>query len=136
MDAPEGRAGDPSPGSLGSVAATVLALVRTRVALVGVELREETGRAIGLLVSVAVAVLFLGAALVAFALFVGVVFWDTYRVPALAVVTVLYAAIGIVLLMRIRSALRTAPIPFEATLGELDRDLAAMRSSSPAGENP
>ena len=37
-------------------------------------------------------------------------------------------AFGAAALVRLRVAVATSPAPFAATLGELDRDLAALRS--------
>lgn len=126
METPDGRT---PPGSIRSLGATFLALVRTRIALVGVELREETRRALGLLVIVGVALLFLGATLVAIALFVAAVFWDTHPLLALGGLALVYAAIGIGLLLRAQARLRDGPIPFEATVMEFDKDLSTLRPS-------
>jgi uncharacterized membrane protein YqjE len=127
METPDDPGSGAPPGSVSSVAATLLALLRTRIALVGVELREETRRAIGLLLALAIAVLFAGASLVAFAFFVAAAFWDTHPLLALGGITLLYAAIGIGLLLRVRAVLRDAPIPFEATVREFDEDLSMLR---------
>lgn len=112
---------------MSGLGATLLALLRTRVALAGVELREETRRALGMLVALAIAWLFVGAALVALALLVAAAFRETHPLLALGGMTALYAAIGVALLLRVRAALRDAPIPFEATVREFDQDLSSLR---------
>lgn len=112
--------------SLRGLGATLLALVRTRVALLGVELREETQRAVGLLVLAGVAVLFLGAALVVVALLVAAAFWETHRLLALAAIAAAYVAIGVAILWRLRAALKAAPLPFASTVREFEEDLAML----------
>jgi uncharacterized membrane protein YqjE len=124
-------ASDPSEeraphGSLHGLGATLLALVRTRVALAGVELREETQRAVGLLLLAGTALLFFGAALVVAALLVAAAFRDTHPVLALAGMTALYATIGIAILLRIRTSLKAAPLPFAASVQEFEDDLALL----------
>jgi uncharacterized membrane protein YqjE len=69
-----------------------------------------------------VAVLFLGFAVLLASALVVVLFWDTHRVAALAAVTLVHAAIGIVALLRLKAGFRAAPAPFSATLAELKRD--------------
>jgi uncharacterized membrane protein YqjE len=117
----------PAEGSLRGWGATLLALVRTRVALVGVELREETQRGIGLLVLAGIAVLFLGAALAVVAVLVAAAFWETHRLLALAAIAAAYVAIGVALLWRIAAGLKAAPLPFAASVRELEEDLAMLQ---------
>ena len=59
---------------------------------------------------------------------VAVVFWDTHRVIALAVMAAFYLAFGAVVLVRLRVAVAASPPPFAASLDELHRDLDQLRS--------
>jgi uncharacterized membrane protein YqjE len=121
-DQPEGAA----PGSLSAIAASLLALVQTRVELLGVELREEVLRAQRVLLMAAAAVLFLGAALVLLALVVAQLFADTHPLAALAAMTLVYLAIAAWLVLRMRDTVARGPAPFEATLRELDQDVGTL----------
>jgi uncharacterized membrane protein YqjE len=121
---------------MSEIGATLLALLRTRVALVGVELREETRRVLGLLLLAGLALILAGAALVAFALFVAAAFWETHPLLALGGIVVVYAALAAVLLLRVQASLRDAPIPFEATVREMETDLSMLRTSSPSPSSP
>ena len=92
------------------------------------ELREEFERRKGMLVLAVLAVTFLHMAMLLLTLLVAVVFWDTHRVGAVGIMAALYLAFGATALIRLRIAVAASPAPFAATLGELDRDLADLRS--------
>ena len=49
-------------------------------------------------------------------------FWDTYRLTALGIVTVAYVLAGALALWRFSVHRQTDPKPFAATLAELERD--------------
>ena len=68
---------------------------------------------------------FLVMGLLLAAFFVVVLFWDTYRLAAIAAVTLLYLGIAAAAFLRLRARARAMPAPFEATLRELsaDRDM-------------
>jgi uncharacterized membrane protein YqjE len=123
------QAGEPERGTLASVkalGATFLALVRTRIELAVVELREEAERKKEALVLGAVAGVFLAMAALLFAFFIVVVFWDTHRIAASAGVTLAYLGIGVVALLRLKRIAGASPPPFEATLAELAKDVEAL----------
>jgi uncharacterized membrane protein YqjE len=121
----------PGPGglvdALRSVAATLAAIVRVRGALFGVELGEEIERRKRLVLLAALGVVFLHTALLLATIFVAVVFWDTYRIAAVATMTAVYLGCGAAALMRFRMEAEASPPPFAATRAELDRDLADLR---------
>jgi uncharacterized membrane protein YqjE len=106
---------------------TALALLRARVELVGVELGEEAERRKRQLLLGVVAAVFLFAGLILVAFLVVVLFWDTWRVGAIATVTFAYLAIGAWALLRLRAALRDSPPPFSATLAEFRNDLDMLK---------
>jgi uncharacterized membrane protein YqjE len=122
----------PVPGgllnALRAIGATLGETVRVRSALLGVELREELERRKGMLVLAVLAVTFLHMAMLLLTLLVAVVFWDTHRVGAVGIMAALYLAFGAAALIRLRIVVAASPAPFAATLGELDRDLADLRS--------
>ncbi len=83
----------------------------------------------------------LGAMLIALAvllvcLFVLVLFWDGYRLPALGVMTVLVAGGGLVLLQSGRRRLRSSGSMFQATLDELQQDREALAPRTPEPKAP
>ncbi len=123
------QAPHPDPfDSLRSLGATFLALIGTRAELLVVELREEWERRKRMLVLAGVAAVFLALGLLLAAFFVVVVFWETQRLTATAAVTLLYLAIGVGALLRLKEKARASPPPFEATLAEFAKDLEMLKA--------
>jgi uncharacterized membrane protein YqjE len=116
--------------SLRALGAHVLALARIRLELVAVELKEESQRQKELVRLAALCVLFLGVGLVMLGALVVVVFWDSYRVAALSVVTAAYLGIGGWAFLRLQDRLRNAPPPLSGTVAELQQDLDLFRGES------
>ena len=113
-------------GSLARLADALLGLARTRLELATIEYTEERER-----VSLQLMLMLAGLGCLLFALFfaaaaVILVFWDTYRYAAIIGVVVFFAAVGALLLWRRAELARQSPIPFAATVAELDKDRAAM----------
>jgi uncharacterized membrane protein YqjE len=106
--------------------ASLLGLVRTRLELASVELAEERDRVQYQLTTLAVAIAMFLFALLFAATWIIVYFWDTNRLTAIAVVAIVFAAIGAALLMLRSQAASVAPMPFAATIAEFERDRAAL----------
>jgi uncharacterized membrane protein YqjE len=100
---------------------------RTRIELATLEFSEERERTTRRLILVAVAALGFTFALLGASAFVVVWFWDTHRLLALGVVTLIYVLIGVFALMRMQAFQRSAPKPFATTLAELERDRDWLR---------
>ena len=120
------------PGRIGStlsqLAANAIALVRTRLELASVELQETTGRVKELLI-LAICGALLGIFTLLFAsIFVIVCFWDTHPVAAVGGVTLFYLVLTLAVAIRLRQRVRGSPMPFAATLAELENDVASLRS--------
>ena len=113
--------------SLRALGATLADAAATRVELAIVELREEGERRKGLLVLAIACGVFFGMALLLATVFVIVLFWDTHRLAAIGGMTLLYLAIGLGALAKMRRDAREAPRPFEATLRELSADRDMLR---------
>lgn len=128
MDAPPPDAAGPLQAAR-ALGASLLALAGVRLELVCLEIREASERSKRLLVLGLAAALFLGSGLLLFAFLVVVLFWDTYRLPAIVAVTLVYSGIGAWALHRLRTIVRDSPPPFSATLGELRGDLDMIRGS-------
>jgi uncharacterized membrane protein YqjE len=127
VDDTTSRAGGIS-GALTRLSATLLSLVHTRAELASVELAEARERALARLILLVVAAVGFGfAALFASAL-VAVWFWETNRVAAIAGVTLFWAAVGAIAMLRLGQRRRSEPRPFAATLAELDRDRAWLEA--------
>jgi len=123
-------------GSLRALAATSIGILRTRLELVAIELAEEKSRLLGMVLVALAALLCLTLGLMMFSFLIVVVFWDTeYRHLAIALVGAAYLLVGLVMLVMVRRQAVHAPLVFEDTLAELERDrdmLAAVAESDPA----
>jgi uncharacterized membrane protein YqjE len=113
--------------SLRNILAGVLDLGRTRIELLGVEVREELARlatavigGLAIVVLAALGLAFAGAALV-FA--VG----EASRLAAIAGVAVFFFAAAGLVAWRLRRLAAQKPRAFDATLSELEQDLKALR---------
>lgn len=114
-------------GSLRGFAATSVDLLRTRLDLFKLELHEEAGRLLGLLLWGFAAVLLAVLGLAFVAVFVTVLFWDGQRLLALGLFASLFvAAAAGAIGMVVRLARRGSGL-FAASLAELRRDAAALR---------
>ena len=120
---------DTSPGegkgllaSLTALAATLVAIAHTRLDLLSSDLEEEREHLLSLLVLSLSALFFLGIGVLLATLLVVVAFWDTYRLPVLAVLTGLFLAAGITAWRIALHKARTKPKLFAASMSELLKD--------------
>jgi uncharacterized membrane protein YqjE len=104
----------------------LLSMLGTRAELAAIDAEAHVQATFAAMMSTFVAVV---VSLIAFA-FIGVavivVFWDTHRVAATLGVLAAYAAIAVAAALVTRSAWRSRPPAFAATLRELERDRAAF----------
>ena len=119
--------------ALRGLGATALDMLRVRVELISIEWQEERERGKEVLVLGVVGALLLALALLVFTLFVIVLFWDSYRLTAIAAVALLYFGGGVWALLQVQRKLRERPPPFAATLQEFAQDLSFLRRED-AGE--
>ena len=115
-------------GAAGRLATALLDAGRTRIELAALEFEEARARATDNLVLVLVAAAAFGFALLAASMLVVVLFWDTYRIAALVIMTLVYLLIGVFALWRVSEHKKSDPPAFAATLAELDRDRAFIAS--------
>ena len=110
--------------AVGGLAATLLSILRTRFELFALEAAEQKSNVLVLLGLALGALVFLLLALLVFTATVAVYFWPTEdRYVALAILAFVYFAIGLGLVVAVRSRLVNRPAPFAATLDELRRDI-------------
>ena len=121
-------------GSVGRLASALLEFGRTRVELATVEFEEARARAAENLVLVLVAAAAFGFALLAASMLVVVLFWDTHRITALCLMTLVYFLVGVVALWRLSEHKKADPPAFGATLAELERDRAFLANRFGDGE--
>lgn len=108
--------------SLSNLGSTVVEILHTRLQLISTEIQEEKERLVEMVLYAVVGVFCLSFALFLLTLFVVVAFWDTYRLPVLAALTLLYLAIGIGAGIAFRNKLKAQAVLFAATLSEFRKD--------------
>lgn len=107
----------------GRIGATVLAMVQTRLALAAVEIEEESQRLLGYFILALLSLILLGLTLVLLALTVVLIFWDNYRLPAAAGLTVAFGAASALVAFKLKSGFSARPRLLGATLDELHKDV-------------
>lgn len=114
--------------SLRGLLLTGLALAENRLALLSNELEEQKVRIVHGLVMAVAGLFVLGVGLVLFCGFVLLLFWEGYRLPALAVLTLGFLGAGAWLLVSASRRLRTEGGPFRASVEELRQDRASVQA--------
>lgn len=109
----------------------VLGLAQVRLELASVELREEVARLGELALYAAIALVLLSLGLGFLAMLLTVLFWDSHRIAALAVLATLFLTLGAVAVLAARARLPRQPLLAD-TLDELQRDRDALRAAAAA----
>ena len=113
--------------SVRTLAGSVLDLLHVRIELFSVEWQEEQERGKQLVVLAVAGGMLLALGMLLLTFFIIVLFWDDYRLPAIAVVTALYIGGGVMCLARVRKRLQNRPAPFSGSLREFVEDLKQLR---------
>jgi uncharacterized membrane protein YqjE len=121
----------PLHGSLRRLIASAFSLLQTRLELIGIELAEEKERLLGVLFAGLAAMMFATMALITMTVLIAAAFWETYRWQALAVLVAVYVLGAILCLLKVRSGIRQAPLIFEETLAEFEKDREIFRKPTP-----
>lgn len=117
-----GEAGAGIVQSLRNLAATLVAILRTRFELVATELEEERIRLLQLLFWAAGALFFFGVGILLVVFLLVAVFWDSYRIAAIVALAVIFLAAGIGMAFGVRRLMHARPKLFSASLDELAKD--------------
>ena len=118
-----GEAGTGIVQSLRNLAATLVALLRTRFDLLVTELEEERIRLLQLLFWAAGALFFFGVGILLLTILLVAVFWDSsHRITAIVVLAGVFLAAGIGVAIGMRNRMHARPRLFSASLDELARD--------------
>ena len=115
-----------------SFLASWVAVLKTRVEIVSVEI-EEQREWLQVTMLLAVAAAFsLSLGLILLTLFVVVLVWDTAaRLPVLGAFAGIYLAVGIALALMFRQKLKAKPRIFSTTAAELSKDYASLQPGTP-----
>jgi uncharacterized membrane protein YqjE len=106
---------------------SIVALWHARLELIGIELAEERERLVAVIFLGLAAGIFAMMALISLTALIAVAFWETYRWQVLAGITVVYLIGALICALKARSGLHGAPIFFQATLHEFEKDRDMFR---------
>lgn len=113
--------------SIRTLAGSALELLHVRIELFSVEWQEEQERGKHVLVLAVAGAMLLMLGLLLLTFFIIVLFWDSYRLPAIAIVTALYLGGGAICLWLVRARLHNRPPPFAGSLHEFVEDLKQLK---------
>ena len=125
-------------GSAGRIASTLVAMIGTRLELAAVEFQADARRMLGHLAWTLLAVLMAMFALTLVALFVIVLFWDSFRLEAIGGMAVLFGGVAAIILLKVRAGFNTETPLLGATLAELRSDVEYVRHAmhEPVNHDP
>lgn len=108
--------------SLTTFAATLVAIVHTRLDLLSSDFEEAREHLLSLLVLALAALFFLGVGVLLVSIFIVAAFWDTHRLLALGGLAGFFLATGMAAWAFAMHKVRTKPRLFAASLSELIKD--------------
>ena len=117
-----GEAGAGIVQSLRNLAATLVAILRTRFELVATELEEERIRLLQLLFWAAGALFVFGVGILLVVFLLVAVFWDSYRIITIVTLAIIFLAAGVGMAFVVRRLMLARPKLFSSSLDELAKD--------------
>jgi uncharacterized membrane protein YqjE len=118
--------GDGVTGPARRLSASLLALGRIRLELLALEVEEEKERLVSLVFWAVLSALLAGFGALLLVLLITVALWDTHRLAALGVSTVLFLGAAAWGMGQVKRRSAGGPSLFRASIGELRRDAAAI----------
>jgi uncharacterized membrane protein YqjE len=113
--------------SLRGLGHSLLSLLRVRAELLGIEFAEEKDRLQATLILSVVAVVSVALAVQVLTFLVIALFWDTYRLQAIAGVAAFYVLVAVMAAWGIHRKWSRPEPPFAVSLQELRNDMDALR---------
>lgn len=114
-------------GSIRKLATTLVGVLQTRLEIFSTELEEAKLQLGQLLMLGLVAVFCLGLGVVLLTVFFVVLFWDSYRLPVLGVMSGLFLVLGIFAALTLRAKFAESTRMFSSTLAELSKDREQLK---------
>ena len=117
--------------SIRSFLASWVAVIKTRVEIISVEIEEQREWMEQLLLLAVAAAFCLSMGLILLTLFVVVLFWESHPLVVLGAFTIVYLGGGIALWLTLRQKIRSKPRIFSTTSAELGKDYTALQPRTP-----
>ena len=118
---------EPVSAPLRRLGVSLLTLGRIRLELFAIEAQEEKERIAGLLLWAVLAALLAGFGLLMALVLITVMLWDSYRLLALGLSTVVLIAAAVVAVAKVRKLIAQPASLFQSSIGELRADADALR---------
>ena len=118
---------EPVSAPLRRLGVSLLTLGRIRLELFAIEAQEEKERIAGLLLWAVLAALLAGFGLLMALVLITVMLWDSYRLLALGLSTVVLIAAAVVAVAKVRKLIDQPASLFRSSIGELRADADALR---------
>lgn len=118
--------------SVRSFLASWVAVVKTRVEIISVEIEEQREWLLHLIIMAVAALFCISLGLILLTLFVVVLFWETdARRWVLGGFAALYLVGGVVLWLSLRKKIKSKPRIFSTTAAELGKDYSSLQPKTP-----
>jgi uncharacterized membrane protein YqjE len=117
--------------SVRSYLSSWIAIIKTRVEIISVEIEEQREWLEHLLLLAVGAAFCVSMGMVLLTLFVVVLFWESHPLVVLGAFAVLYLGGGLALWLTLRQKMKSKPRIFSATAAELGKDYAALQPRTP-----
>jgi uncharacterized membrane protein YqjE len=118
---------EPVSAPLRRLGVSLLTLGRIRLELFAIEAQEEKERIAGLLLWAVLAALLAGFGLLMALVLITVMLWDSYRLLALGLSTLVLIAAAVVAVAKVRKLIDQPASLFRSSIGELRADADALR---------
>lgn len=130
------EAGSGLMASFKRLLSTLISVASTRLELLANELQEERLRLTQMLLFALFALFCFGLGILLLTVFIVVLFWDDHRLAVTGVLSVIFFALGLLMVMLLRSKAQAKSRLFSASLAELARDREQLGASihSPASD--
>jgi uncharacterized membrane protein YqjE len=124
--------GEPESGhglfaSLRQLLATAIEIAAVRLALLSTEIEQEKLRLFDAVLWAGLALILLTVGVLLLSAFIVLSFWESYRLPILGALTVLYLGGGVWLMRCARQRFRSPGGPFGVSVAELEADRAGLK---------
>lgn len=123
------EAGSGLMASVRRLLSTLLSIASTRLELLANELEEERLRLTQMLLFALFALFCFGIGMLLLTVFIVVLFWDDHRLAVTAVLSGTFFALGLFMVMLLRSKAQAKSRLFSASLAELARDREQLGAS-------
>lgn len=114
--------------SLRNFAATLVALLQTRLELLATDLDEERIRLLRLLFWAAGALFFFALGVLMITMLLVLLLWDSHRLAGIIGLAAIFLGIGVVLALGVRNRMHARSRLFSSSLDELVKDKDQLRS--------